>query len=94
MQAGVHACVLSHELLPSVEQWEHNTAVRSVLRDTLCPVAAVFISNLSRMVSGRVWPRRFVYSQNVSSQNLVLEFGERLLKAWLQFSAQLPDRKT
>lgn len=39
MQPGVHACVLSHgaadlclyhELLPSVEQWEHSTAVHSV----------------------------------------------------------------
>ena len=43
---GVHACVLSHdaadlfffdhELLPSLEKWKHNTAVRPVLRDTVC----------------------------------------------------------
>lgn len=42
------------------------------------------------MVSGRLWSRKFVYSQNISSQNVVLEFGGRLLKAWLQFRAQLP----
>lgn len=66
------------ELLPGVEEWKHNPAVHPVLRDCV-PVVAVFISNLSRTGSGRLWAQIFVYSQNISSQNLVLEFGERLL---------------
>lgn len=44
MPPGVHTCVLSHdaadlffyhELLPSLEKWKHNTAVRLVLRDSV-----------------------------------------------------------
>ena len=81
------ACVFHRELLPGVDEWKHSPAVRPVLRDCV-PVVAVFISNLSRTGSGRLWSQIFVYSQNVASQNLVLEFGERLPKAWLQFSAQ------